>query len=235
MGCGGSKNVNNNTVIEQKKIYFNAYKNLKNMIISFNNCTEYKFNGFIISTDSIKNYISIINKYNIFDHLDNEEKIEELEEKLKNDLINDYELENIEIIHDYSQFKDLSEKNKNEFIIVNKNFIENMSKKDVKKEEVKEVLITIDKNKNINTIEFKNSSNNQNNTIIFKEKKKGIYEFFPNHFTTIINNSNKDINNTTSILNKNENSTYVQLIKNQLIQKDNDIYQKAKENYGSNN
>lgn len=235
MGCGGSKNVNNNTVIEQKKIYFNAYKNLKNMIISFNNCTEYKFNGFVISTDSIKNYISIINKYNIFDHLDNEEKIEELEEKLKNDLINDYELENIEIIHDYSQFKDLSEKNKNEFIIVNKNFIENMSKKDVKKEEVKEVLITIDKNKNINTIEFKNSSNNQNNTIIFKEKKKGIYEFFPNHFTTIINNSNKDINNTTSILNKNENSTYVQLIKNQLIQKDNDIYQKAKENYGSNN
>ena len=235
MGCGGSKNVNNNTVIEQKKIYFNAYKNLKNMIISFNNCTEYKFNGFVISTDSIKNYISIINKYNIFDNLDNEEKIEELEEKLKNDLINDYELENIEIIHDYSQFKDLSEKNKNEFIIVNKNFIENMSKKDVKKEEVKEVLITIDKNKNINTIEFKNSSNNQNNTIIFKEKKKGIYEFFPNHFTTINNNSNKDINNTTSILNKNENSTYVQLIKNQLIQKDNDIYQKAKQNYGSNN
>jgi len=58
------------------------------------------------------------------------------------------------------------------------------------------------------------------------------------HFNFILrinNNSNKDINNTTSILNKNENSTYVQLIKNQLIQKDNDIYQKAKENYGSNN
>ncbi len=235
MGCGGSKNVNNNTVIEQKKIYFNAYKSLKNLIISFNNCTEYKFNGFVISTDSIKNYISIINKYNIFDHLDNEEKIEELEEKLKNDLINDYELENIEIIHDYSQFKDLSEKNKNEFIIVNKNFIENMSKKDVKKEEVKEVLITLDKNKNINTIEFKNSSNNQNNTIIFNEKKKGIYEFFPIDISTIIKyNSYKDKSNITSILNNNLNSTWYNLINNQVIGINNKILQNAIY-YDSNN
>lgn len=238
MGCGESKNVNNNTIIEQKKNYFIAYKSLKNMIIFLNTCTESKFNAFLISTDSIKNYISIINKYNIFDKLDNEENIEEIEElekKLKEDLIDNYELEDIEIIYDYSQCKELSKKNKNEFIIVKKNFIQYMCKGDFKKEEEKEVSITIDKNKNINTIFFNKPSNNQNNKVIFKEKKKGIYGFFPNDLSTIIMNSNKDINDTINEQKKNDNSTWVKLVNNQVIQQNNSVLQNAIQNNNSNN
>ena len=99
------------------------------------------------------------------------EKIDEIEQKLKNDLSYNYDYEDLEIIHTFSQCENLR-KEDNEFIIVAEKFINNMSNIPIDDLDKKQVKITLNKKTDVHEIKCSDLSEGT-----FKEKEdKGFYE-----------------------------------------------------------
>ena len=146
MGAGNGKN------------YFNAYKSIYN---SYNNITKKNemLDNYLIKAKSISNFINIINKDNLFDNIDeNNKNISKSEEKLIDDLKN-YKLEeNIVIYSKYEQYKNIIEqkdKEENEFIVVDEKFLDAMK---IKNDKNAKIEISFDgDNKDLIEIKFNDS------------------------------------------------------------------------------
>ena len=129
-------------------IYFNAYKSIVEVQNIIQKKKSLTFKVYLINTCSIKNFITIIKKNKILDHLNDDKKLKQLEKQLNKDL-KKYQLEkNIVIFNQIEQYKQLIEDNnksneENEFILVDDTFIDTM-KIDDKDKENKKIGINID-------------------------------------------------------------------------------------------
>ena len=154
MGAAG----NNEKVAE----LFSAYKSFENIINYIKNFNKLENEHvYLISTKTIPNFISIIKKY-----YGNEKKLKKH--------FADYELErNIKIYSNYLECINVAKNtDENEFIIVDKEFIDNMEIRDYNS-----VILEVDKDNS--KITFPVSQYQIN----FKQKgnELGIYEFFINN------------------------------------------------------
>ena len=208
MGSACQKEVDNS--LYQGQQYFS---NLCNIFRAYINLIEdedvanIQLKAYLIATKSIPNFISLIKKFN---YLENDDRIYLGKEE-------SFEMDkNIEIINQYSQcinlINDDNGKN-NEFIIVNKEFIQNMK---IINSDDKLVNIIIDHKKNYNEIKFSESQN-----INFNSITKGFYKFVKFNESTIKPKSGGTYINSTSI-NKNKipnesHNTLVQLKKEKLV------------------
>ena len=176
---------------KKKEILFSAYKSIENNINYMNEFREFKKDVYLISTKTIPKFISLIRKY-----YGNEKKLKKH--------FADYELEkNIKVYSNYQEcINILNNKEENEFIIVDKNFIENMSIRDCKS-----VVLKVDEGNSI--IIFPVSQYNINIKQI--DKEIGVYEFFIkedefNPLTMVIQNNNNNNNNNSNNNNNNSNN-----------------------------
>jgi hypothetical protein len=166
---------------------------------------------YIIKTKSIPNFISLVKNLKILYEIN-------INEFLRNKSFNYKKDSNIELIYQESQIKEIIDnKEENEFIIVEKNFLDIMG---VESDKSKEVILSIDNEHNLNEIIFPNFRTD------FLKINKGIYKFVNLKFnnisspnTIIINlysqysslilqnasnsNNSKDLNNTLVCLAKN--------------------------------
>ena len=208
MGCDCDRNLFCNNIDEdyEKMPAYKAYESMKSIIDDFNNKDIKEMNEiYLISTDSIKNFINIINTHNALGTIINDKK-KDLIKSFKN-----YEFEkDIKILDKYEVCKNIAEgkKGKNEFIIVNQIFIENMKIKNGDYHTVK-----IDKEKqeikffSDEVINFEEISNKIG---LFKFKVKQINN--KNNFNN--NNGNNNINNnnyqsTINVFPKKESENYI--------------------------
>ena len=144
---------------------------MKEIILLINNFKDISFDAYLISTNTIPNFIKIIKKLNILEYLiTKNNEINELESKL-NECLGNYKLEeNIKLIYDYEDCKNII-KNGYEFIIVDELFCRVM-KIDEYYLENKKVNINIDISKFKHEIKF-----NSDNIIDFRENDTGFYKF----------------------------------------------------------
>ncbi len=133
MGCLYGRNGEEITI--ENNPYYDSFLNMRKNIEYLKENYNIKIEKYLIKTKSIPNFIRIIKESGILSNMRNKK---ELMKKL-----NDYTLEtNIEIISDYEEGKNLlSKEEDNEFIIVDKKFLEkmkatNISNLDDKKVEV---------------------------------------------------------------------------------------------------
>ena len=206
MGAGCQKQVDN-SLYQGQQYFYNLFNILRNYINIIEDAKMIKLNVYLIATKSIPNFISLIKKHKFLDN-------DDATSAIILDKDESYELEkNIEVINQFSQCNNLIQKDNgknNEFIIVNKDFIKNMK---IMNSENKDVEITIDRNKNINTIKFSDSK-----TINFNSIQKGFYKFFifdqstinPNINFYISPNTNLNLNSDKTIT-YNSNYTFAQL------------------------
>jgi hypothetical protein len=202
---------NNNDLVNNLNENYNMYyrnNNENNLIIPIEFQNDDDYPTYLSMGQDIK---LCLNLFQSEDSLT--QQIEELEKQLKNDLTKEYEFEDIEIIHTFAQCKELFEQNKNEdnedneFIIVDEKFVKIMNNGKIKDLENKKVNIIIDKTKNIYKITCDDCLPGY--SILFEEKKnKG---FFKSLGKEII-------------------PTLIKLQQAKVIDKDNYILQKAKEN-----
>lgn len=168
---------------------------------------------YIIKTKSIPNFISLVKNLKILYEIN-------INEFLKNKSFNYKKDSNIELIYQESQIKEIIDNNEeNEFIIVEKNFLDIMG---VESDKNKEVILSIDKEHNLNEIIFTNFR------IDFLEINKGIYKFVNLKINNIINptiiinfysqySSLVLPNGLNSNNNKDLNKTLVCLVKNNIV------------------
>ena len=133
MGC--LSGINGEEITIENNPYYDSFLNMRKNIEYLKENHNIKIEKYLIKTKSIPNFIRIIKESGILSNMRNKK---ELMKKL-----NDYTLEtNIEIISDYEEGKNLlSKEEDNEFIIVDKKFLEkmkatNISNLDDKKVEV---------------------------------------------------------------------------------------------------
>ena len=224
MGCSSTKvledNIEKNKPIkeEPKFDFFKAYKSFKKNIILYkkNEKRSVSFKAYLISTNTIPNFLELIEKTNILNYIylnynkmdnPNNEIINKLEDKLK-ELLNKYELDNnIEIYHNYNKCINLKNLNikENEFIMVGDEFIDNMNANPDKKTGM-EIIVDIDEDDDDDDpglerkIKFLN-----NKSIGFKEKKLGFYKFVDCIKEKTIENNNIDQFNPENVIITKEN------------------------------
>ena len=113
-------------VSSDKKKYMNAYRSIKYVIGQTYNITTTVNDIYFVNVKTIQNYLKILNKHNILNMLIDVRKKSELkniEDKIYDDF-GDYKLEtNIEVFEINAEGK-LDDK---EFILVDKDFLKNMS------------------------------------------------------------------------------------------------------------
>ena len=156
---------NDNSSVEliNKRYFINACQEMKKTNRCLNALKVEKENCYIILTKSIPNLIHLVKLYNIFD---NDFDLDEYFENKKLGYIKD---KNIELIYQNNQIKEiLNNYNENEFIIVEKNFLE---KFEIEKYENKDVKVIIDNDKHIGKIIFHDFE------IDFSVIKNGFYKF----------------------------------------------------------
>ena len=170
MGCcperyylfNGEKDITSPPKGKKNDNYFKAYKTIKSLITSFkNNKID---NLYLISTESINNFIQLIKQYKVF-------RNSKEETRLKKSLYN-YELEqNIKIYYDLEECQKLITQNNenNEFIIVNEEFNKYMN---IKYNE--NMSVEVDKTN------WKIIFNSKEEKISFKENEIGFYQFVEN-------------------------------------------------------
>ncbi len=165
-------------VSSDKKKYMNAYRSIKYVIGQTYNITTIVNDIYFVNEETIQNYLKILNKHNILNMLTDVRKRSELkniEDKIYDDF-GDYKLEtNIEVFEINAQKISEGKLDDKEYILVDKDFLKNMSVNEnkykgkehsiiVKKNEKHIELKGIDEEKIIvNLIEFEN--------------KTGIYKF----------------------------------------------------------
>lgn len=155
-----------------------------NSLFKLRNDKEYNY-GFLIMTQSIPNFIQLIKETKNFENNCNKRNIlgKNLIEKIKN-----YKKENLMIIYDYENCKNILENNntiKNEFIFVNDEFFNFLN-------------VSINYNQTIilaNTktmqIIFDYKEKKPNKKLSFRIKEKDIYEFIQEEKNIKINANNK--------------------------------------------
>ena len=184
---------------------------------------------YLISTESIPNFIKIIEESNIFKYKNysNSKTLEIYENNLKKSF-QDYRLERkIKIYNNYTLCKDLAggnNENMNEFIIVDEKFLKIMS---IENDLNDEVLIKWNKNRDRQIFLFKKAELN----LDFESKRKGIYRF------KLIDDEYKKENKNNEDISFDEDEGKNVKIKNKLKDdkdKDKDIINNNKNNHISN-
>ena len=182
---------------------------------------------YLISTESIPNFIKIIEESNIFKYKNdsNSKTLEIYENNLKKSF-KDYRLERkIKIYNNYTLCKDLAggnNENMNEFIIVDEKFLKIMS---IENDLNDEVLIKWNKNRDRQIFLFKKAELN----LDFESKRKGIYRF------KLIDDEYKKENKNNEDISFDEDEGKNVKIKNKLKDdKDKDIINNNKNNHISN-
>ena len=222
---------------EKEKIIL-GWEYLKNIVLESDLINlEEDSKLYLINTESIPNYMTIINQNALL--VNNSKRNEE---SLKN-LFEKYSLEeSIKIIDDFNICKDMAQKNdvkQNKFLIVNEYFFNIKDKPENEKE--KYVNIRVDENNKKNEIYFPNS----NETLEIKYKENGIFNFIINinesndipfsntqnrNKNQIENNSHKNIPTEVNSLNSNKNAKM-----DQKNEKNDTVVYKRKTDNDSNN
>lgn len=208
-------NAENNTEIIIKKHaeqFFEIYKSMK-LILNKIQQKDCKLNIYLIKPKSIPLFIEIIKESEVLEKLERGEDVSECEESLKK-LFGRYKRETPEFLKDYKNCEEIIGNNKdNEFIIVDKIFLEKMNCLKVNKDDY----VILENRSNKFEIEFPVSTK----TLQIKQKTFGIYKFEKcpdnerNNASIRIDNNddnNPSINNSSQnqIINDNENK-YQQL------------------------
>ena len=111
---------------ETIKSFYNAYLSIKQIQELINKFKVISFEAYLISTDSIPNFIKIIKSSKVFENINNKNELKNSELVLKKNLEN-YELENnIKIIYEYNEIEKIMKNDKekeNEFIIFLKSLL----------------------------------------------------------------------------------------------------------------
>ena len=199
--CHCTYNIINNTSFLNKKIFIDIAKVLQEQIRNINELISCNLNAYLIPTKSLPVFISLIKKYKILDNLNVDPN--EIIDLNTTEEFPEFELnKELEIISSFSQCKKYIEKNKaqgNEFIIVNKKFIELMR---IRNSSNKKVLVCIDNDKKIKEVKFSDAQKSENT--ILEEKNTG---FFKCNIIeeSVINNNNTNINFLGSLVVNNNN------------------------------
>ena len=191
----------------EKKQYFEAYENIKKIIYLIRKNKQLNNEVYLISTKSIPNFIKLIEESKVLDYITNEniDNLNISENSLKSLFLN-YNIErNIKIFHEYEECRSLTEpskEEKNEFIIVDDSFINNMDM-GINNENIKimKVILYINKDSSIMKIQFPICKKN----ISIQEIKTGYFKFIEKEDT-----NNKDIKKKINpkriiIIHKNKN------------------------------
>ena len=164
---------------DDNKIMSNAYKAFEIFFNMINNISDNTFDGFLISSESISNFLEIIKESEILNNnIFYKRKI--YERKIKNILIT-YKTEMITILYDFNECKNILEnskdnKIKNEFIIVDYKFLYNLDVKNIENK----FYVFIDKKKMQITF-------SEEKKLSFKKIEKRIYKFIPDKDNLYIN------------------------------------------------
>ena len=232
MGCGSANNASYISMSLDKIHFLACCKIFKDFIIHYKKCKSITLSCYIISKTSISGFISLIERYKILDNLENNIYIDD------NDFYK-YEIDkNIKLISNFEQCKEFISINKNgndEFIIVDNKFLKIM--KIINPNE--SVDLYVDNIKNIKQIKFLD-----NPPIDIIETKNGIFQFLPIDISSIkkcssyyINIDPYKSNPNVSYYNEinNLNNTWEELMKHEIIKKDNKIYLEINKNNGNQN
>ena len=191
--------------INNRKHFFSAYSSIKDFIIGSIDMINKEV--YLIESNSISNFLKLLNEYKVFENLNKNEELNKIEEKLKTKF-EDYSIQDNNVII-YSNYQACKEASKNEsnniFIIVDENFI---VKYEVKNAKYKEVKIIEKYDKHLKII-FPISQKTINAEEI--ENKKGFFKFCPEEENE--NNNRNEIN----IIETNENKEEIRfnsMIKN---------------------
>ena len=164
-----------NTILHNKKIFIDIAKVFQEQIRNIKLFSSCSLKGYLIPTESLPNFISLIKKYKILDNLNTDpNEIIDLNSAKE---FPEFELnKDLEIIDSFSQCKDFIEKNKdkdkgNEFIVVNDDFIKLMR---IRNSSNKKVLICFDNDKKVNEILFNDDQRSEN--VILQEKSLGFFK-----------------------------------------------------------
>ena len=232
MGClsGNSIEVINDE--NQKNKYFDAYKEFKTVYTSLINNNN-KESLFLIKTSSITNFLKLIKDSNIMNNL-NEKNLEELEKNLQLSFCKQYNLDNeIKIFSDYSECESLLKEGnikENEFIMVNKAFMDNMG-----------IKITDGMEVSVNTLQ-KKIKFNSGNELDYKEKENdaGIFIFIEKENqnlkkTNFISNDTGLLGESRNLSNTNFQSVNIFKINSNITLDQNDNLNKNEKNEESKN
>ena len=165
-------------VSSDKKKYMNAYRSIKYVIGQTYNITTIVNDIYFVNEETIQNYLKILNKHNILNMLIDVRKKSELkniEDKIYDDF-GDYKLEtNIEVFEINAQKISEGKLDHKEFILVDKDFLKNMSVNE-NKYKGKEHSIIVKKNEK--HIELKGIDEEKIIVNLIEiENKTGIYKF----------------------------------------------------------
>ena len=165
-------------VSSDKKKYMNAYRSIKYVIGQTYNITTTVNDIYFVNEETIQNYLKILNKHNILNMLIDVRKKSELkniEDKIYDDF-GDYKLEtNIEVFEINAQKISEGKLDDKEFILVDKDFLKNMSVNE-KKYKGKDHSIIVKKNEK--HIELKAIDEEKIIVNLIEiENKTGIYKF----------------------------------------------------------
>ena len=165
-------------VSSDKKKYMNAYRSIKYVIGQTYNITTIVNDIYFVNEETIQNYLKILNKHNILNMLIDVRKRSELknkEDKIYDDF-GDYKLENnIEVFEINAQKISEGKLDDKEFILVDKDFLKNMSVNE-KKYKGKDHSIIVKKNEK--HIELKGIDEEKIIVNLIEiENKTGIYKF----------------------------------------------------------
>ena len=228
MGCYEEYNptkLNKTNMPIEINIYYSLYRHI--LIDSDLKKILDKTPVYLIRTESIPNFIKIIEESNIFKYKNdsNSKTLEIYENNLKKSF-KDYRLERkIKIYNNYTLCKDLAggnNENMNEFIIVDEKFLKIMS---IENDLNDEVLIKWNKNRDRQIFLFKKAELN----LDFESKRKGIYRF------KLIDDEYKKENKKNEDISFDEDEDKNVKIKNKLKDdKDKDIINNNKNNHISN-
>lgn len=232
MGFGHCSCNNNldNSALNNKKIFIDIAKVFQEQMRNIKLFSSCSLKGYLIPTESLPIFISLIKKYKILDNINTDpNEIIDLNSAKE---FPEFELnKDLEIIDSFSQCKDFIEKNKdkdkgNEFIVVNDDFTNLMR---IRNSSNKKVLICFDKEKKFNEIKFNDAQKSEN--VILQEKSLGFFKcniievssitFNPNtNFlgSFLLNNTQKNIPRRESI---DSCFTFDKLIKEGIINENN--------------
>ena len=161
-----------------KKKYFNAYRSIKCVIDLTHNITTTVDNIYFVNVKTIKNYLEILNKYNILNMIIDiykKSELKNLEDKIYN-AFGDYKLEKGIEIFDINAKNIVENKfGDKEFILVDKDFLSNMNVNN-KTYEDKQHSIIVKKNERHIKLKDDNGEKIIVN-LIEVENKIGIYKF----------------------------------------------------------
>ena len=170
----------NPPVIED--VFFPAYKIFKDIFISIQNKSAIKLEDiYLISIKSIDSFIKLIEKFKILEKIkeNNDDDLIKAENNLKKESQQYQKVNNIIIYHSYILCEDLAKKDddkENEFIIVNKAFIDKINTENIDNIDEQKVILNMNRNNSKMDILFPISQH----SIDIIEKRTGIYKFVIN-------------------------------------------------------